>query len=97
MMSKILYLFFSFILLNTVYCLDTSYILEETLVSDDAFAGETFHFQPMVSLYDANTGAIATGFQGDVYAMIISGPTGYEQLRFNGTVGSTTDNAVTFY
>jgi len=82
---------------GSVYSRDIQYILEETLVSEDAFAGESFHFQPMVSLYEENTGAIATGFQGDVYAILISGPTGHEKLRFNGTIGSTTDNAVTFY
>lgn len=89
-------IFWCSIFAKQVLCGQT-YILEETIVSGDVFAGEKFHFHPMLSIYEESTGAIATGFQGDVYAMLISGPTGYEKLIYNGTVGSTTDNAVTFY
>lgn len=59
------------------------YRLQETTPPAEAFGGEIFHIQPLLSLTD-DTGAIATDFVGDVYATILSAPTGFESLKSAG-------------
>ena len=89
------------LLASAVYCLvgaehayndgvafkHAKYVVVEQWPPSDCFAGEAFNFQPMATIYDDETGAIAAGFQGEVYASIVESPTGYEALRMgNGTV-----------
>jgi hypothetical protein len=75
------------------------YTIEEQWPPNDCFGGESCNFQPMVTIYDDITAAIAVAFQGDVYAKVLESPTGYEQLRINnGTVpASAVDTAVEAY
>ena len=82
---------------------EPSYTLQETYPPRDCIAAEACNFQPLVTVFDDSTGAIAVGFRGDMYATLVASPTGYELLYANnGTAGadgkgSTTDNAVDVY
>jgi hypothetical protein len=75
------------------------YTIEEQWPPDDCFGGESCNFQPMVTIYDDTTAAIAVGFQGDVYAEVLESPTGFERLRINnGIVPATAvETAVEVY
>ncbi len=72
-----------------------SYTLVETRPPGDVFAGETFHIQPFLTLYNEK-GEIAVGFEGDVYASLKTGKTGYELLRCNSS-SVASENAVQFF
>jgi hypothetical protein len=76
---------------------DPRYTVMETLTPASCFAGEPFHIQPLLTIYEEATGKISVSFDGDIYASMESGPTGYEVLRNNGTASLVTENAVPVY
>jgi len=76
---------------------DSRFTIQETITPSTCFAGEAFHIQPLLTIYDDTTGKIASAFDGDVTATLESGPTGYEVLRNNNTATSTTLNLAAVY
>ncbi len=71
------------------------YTLRETLAPAGAFGGLPFRTQPFLTLYD-DAGSIASRFQGEVFATLKTGATGYETLRCNGTATSADVGAAKF-
>ena len=72
--------------LHEVATRDHHWTIEETRPPEGVFAGKAFNSQPFITIYDSDTGAIGVKFVGDVYAVLETGPTGFEALRYNGTM-----------